>query len=103
MGRVDHDAEDPGTELPSRIVPVDVSPRREEAILGGIIGVLRMVEYSPRHPSRCRLVAPDQLAERLTVPLLCGHGQSGVGYLRTTQRATPMLNFVPWLGQLLDR
>ena len=92
MGRVDHDSEDPRTELPSRIVPVDVSPRREESILCGIIGVFRVVEYSPRHPPRCRLVAPDQLTKRLTVPLLGGHGQGGVGYLRTTQRATPMLN-----------
>jgi hypothetical protein len=102
MGRVDHDTEDPGTELSSRIVPVDVPPRREKAILCGVVGVFGMVKDSPRHPSCCRPIAPDQLTERLTVALLGGHGQGGVGYLRTTQRSTPMLNSGPRASWLLN-
>ena len=72
MGRINHDSEDPGTELPSRIVSVDVPPRREKAILCGVVGVFGVVKDSPRHPSRRRPVAPDQLTERLTVTLLGG-------------------------------
>jgi hypothetical protein len=102
MGRINHDSEDPGAELPSRIVSVDVPPRREKAILCGVVGVFGVVKDSPRHPSRRRPVAPDQLTERLTVPLLGGHGQGGVGYLRTTQRTTPMLNSAPRSARLLD-
>ena len=102
MGRINHDSEDPGTELPPRIVSVDVPPRREKAILCGVVGVFGVVKDSPCHPSCRRPVAPDQLTERLTVAFLGGHGQGGVGYLRTTQRTTPMLNSAPRSARLLD-
>ena len=102
VGRVDHDTEDPGTELACRIVPVDAPPRREKPILCSVVGVFGVVKDSPRHPSCCRPVAPNQLTERLTVAVLGGHGQGGVGYLRTTQRTTPMLNSAPRASRLLD-
>jgi len=102
VGRVDHDTEDPGTELACRIVPVDAPPRREKPILCSVVGVFGVVKDSPRHPSCCRPVAPNQLTERLTVAVLGGHGQGGVGYLRTTQRSTPMLNSAPRGSWLLN-
>ena len=102
VGRVDHDTEDPGTELACRIVPVDAPPRREKPILCSVVGVFGVVKDSPRHPSCCRPVAPNQLTERLTVAFLGGRGQGGVGYLRTTQRTTPMLNSAPRASRLLD-
>ncbi len=102
MSCIHHDTKDPGSELPSRVIAMDVLPRREKAILCGVISVFGVVEDGSRHPPRRRAVSADQLTKRLTVAPLGRNRQVGVGYLRTTQRGTPMLNSVPWGAGRLD-